>query len=228
MVDTAAAYFEGDNDNDNVQAGNHARMLRSLVGLPGEPCVLVLCHPTKNAKTIDEMVPRGGGAFLNEVDGNLAAASSGGTIAVQTVGKFRGPELSPIHFGLHVVRNHPRLVDEDGRPMPTVVAHLVNEAGMEARAAESETADIALVRYVDNNPGVALEKIATAFGTNKSAANRMVERLIKENLLKRDRLTKKLTVSPTAQKSLNELENDAKRSETPLMPFPGVPGPRTT
>jgi RecA-family ATPase len=49
IVDTAAAYFEEDNDNDNVQAGNHARRLRSLCGLPGGPCVLVLCHPTKNA-----------------------------------------------------------------------------------------------------------------------------------------------------------------------------------
>ena len=58
IVDTAAAHFEEDNDNDNVQAGNHARRLRSLCGLPGGPCVLVLCHPTKNAQD-DNLVPQG-------------------------------------------------------------------------------------------------------------------------------------------------------------------------
>src|SRR5260370_4281244 len=56
VVDTAAAYFEGDDDNGNVQAGEHARRLRSLCDLPGKPCVLILCHPTKNA-TDENLVP---------------------------------------------------------------------------------------------------------------------------------------------------------------------------
>ena len=29
VIDTTAAYFEGDEENDNVQAGNYARMQRS-------------------------------------------------------------------------------------------------------------------------------------------------------------------------------------------------------
>jgi len=56
VVDTSAAYYEGDDENANVQMGIHARRLRALVGLPGEPCVLVACHPVKNA-TPDNMVP---------------------------------------------------------------------------------------------------------------------------------------------------------------------------
>ena len=40
--------------------------------MPGEPCVIVACHPVKNASD-DNLIPRGGGAFLNEVDGNLTA-----------------------------------------------------------------------------------------------------------------------------------------------------------
>src|SRR5262249_32228280 len=68
VVDTSAAYFETDDENNNMQALAHAKRLRELSRLPGGPTVLICCHPTKNAESL---VPRGGGAFLNEVDGNL-------------------------------------------------------------------------------------------------------------------------------------------------------------
>jgi hypothetical protein len=45
VIDTAAAYNVGDDENSNTQAGNYARQLRSLTNLPGGPCVVVLCHP---------------------------------------------------------------------------------------------------------------------------------------------------------------------------------------
>ena len=70
VVDTSAAYFEGDNENDNKQQGDHARRFRSLTTMPGGPCVLVACHPPKNAGD-DNLLPRGGGAFIAEMDGNL-------------------------------------------------------------------------------------------------------------------------------------------------------------
>ena len=70
VIDTSAAYFEGDEPNNNAQQGVHAARLRTLIDLPGGPCVLALCHPIKNADR-DNLIPYGGGAFLNEVDGNL-------------------------------------------------------------------------------------------------------------------------------------------------------------
>jgi RecA-family ATPase len=71
VVDTSAAYFEGTEENGNVEAGAHARQMRqTLGGLPGGPTVLVLCHPVKNPSQ-DNLPPRGGGAFIAEVDGNL-------------------------------------------------------------------------------------------------------------------------------------------------------------
>src|SRR5215203_5582322 len=36
-IDTSAAYFHGEDENNNVQMGAHARRLRKLVTLPGEP-----------------------------------------------------------------------------------------------------------------------------------------------------------------------------------------------
>jgi RecA-family ATPase len=72
VVDTSAAFFEADDENDNTKMLAHAHLLRSLTGLPGAPCVIAACHPTKGASN-DNLIPRGGGAFLNEMDGNLVA-----------------------------------------------------------------------------------------------------------------------------------------------------------
>jgi RecA-family ATPase len=46
IIDTTAAYFDGEDDNSNVQAGSHARSLRALTGVPGGPCVIACSHPT--------------------------------------------------------------------------------------------------------------------------------------------------------------------------------------
>ena len=72
LVDTSAAYFEGEDENNNQQAGAHARLLRGLTDLPGGPCVVVATHPPKSASD-SNLQPRGGGAFIAEMDGNLTA-----------------------------------------------------------------------------------------------------------------------------------------------------------
>jgi hypothetical protein len=72
VVDSSAAFFETDDENNNAQAGRHASNLRELTTLPGNPCVLALCHPPKNAGE-DNLQPRGGGAYVAEIDGNLTA-----------------------------------------------------------------------------------------------------------------------------------------------------------
>ena len=81
IVDTSAAYFEGDSENDNTQAGEHARRLRSLTQLPGGPCVIINCHPTKYASGDNTLIPRGGGAFLNEMEATCPASTTTGWFA---------------------------------------------------------------------------------------------------------------------------------------------------
>ena len=76
-VDTSATFFELENENDNAQMAAHARLMRSLTTLPGGPVVLVACHPTKSAAD-DNMIPRGGGAFLAEIDRILTCISANG------------------------------------------------------------------------------------------------------------------------------------------------------
>ena len=97
IVDTSAAYYETADENDNVQAGAHARRLRHLVQLPGGPTILICCHPVKNA-TDDNLLPRGGGAFLAEVDGNLVCRKDDSAVSLHWQGKFRGPDFAPMAF----------------------------------------------------------------------------------------------------------------------------------
>src|SRR5262249_29869039 len=120
IVDTSAAYFEGEDENSNTQMGLHARRLRELVKLPGGPCVRVACHPVKTPGP-DNILPRGGGAFLAEVDGNLTLSKTDTVVTMHHQGKFRGPDFAPIPFMLSSVTT-PTLKDSKGRTIPTVVA----------------------------------------------------------------------------------------------------------
>ena len=133
VVDTSAAYFEGDEANSNSQMAAHGRMLRSLCEAPGGPCVVIACHPIKNAAD-DNLTPYGGGAFLNEVDGNLTAKKMDSAVAVHWQGKFRGPEFSEIIFGLRTITCQ-RLKDSRGRLIPTVVSYPMGEDAQENLAA---------------------------------------------------------------------------------------------
>jgi replicative DNA helicase len=118
IVDTSAAYFLGNDEISNPQMGNHARMLRTLTTLPGGPCVLVLCHPIKHVTDPDQLLPRGGGAFLAEVDGNLTAWRDGDVITLHYTGKIRGPGFEPITFRLDKITTT-QLTDSQGRLIPT-------------------------------------------------------------------------------------------------------------
>jgi hypothetical protein len=98
IIDTGPAYFQGENENDTVDMIQHADMLRRLKDLPGNPTVLAATHPTKNAEN-DNLVPRGGGAFLNAMDGNLCAHKDDMTVTLHHQGKFRGVEFEPMIAG---------------------------------------------------------------------------------------------------------------------------------
>jgi hypothetical protein len=126
IVDTSAAYFWGDEELSNTQMGNHARKLRRLTTLPGSPCVLVLCHPIKHVSEPAQLLPRGGGAFLNEVDGNLTAWKHDDVLIELHHNKIRGPGFEPIAFRLETIRT-PKLTDAKGRMLPTVRAVAITD-----------------------------------------------------------------------------------------------------
>ena len=123
IVDTSAAFFEGDDENVNTQMMAHAKRLRGLINLiAGEPTVIVTSHPIKNFNR-ENMLPRGGGAFMNEMDGNLTCMKVDGTMITELhwCGKFRGIGFGAVPFRLEVGKTD-KLRDSKGRQFWTVTA----------------------------------------------------------------------------------------------------------
>ncbi len=205
IIDTSAAYFQGDDDNSNAQLGNHARDLRQLTTLPGGPCVVVACHPTKSA-TKDDLIPRGGGAFLNEVDGNLTLWSDDQiTTELHWAEKFRGPNFEPMTFKMEP-RTSDTVRDSTGRLMPSVVALPVTEADAQAQLAQSlRDEDTVLIELLEH-PGASFAEIATEVGWTakvsgaplKSKVERAVHALKDERLVTKRR--KKWTLTEAGKR----------------------------
>lgn len=197
VVDTSAAYFNGDDENSNTQLGNHARSLRALTTLPGKPVVYAACHPIKNADP-SNLLPRGGGAFIAEVDGNLTL-NKGETVKLHHQGKHRGPNFEPIHFELKTV-TAPTLVDSKGRPVPTVMAEALSKGESIKRADKARSDDDDVLLAVERGNGVSTNEIAESLcwyvsggDPNKSRARRATDRLRTRKLIELGRKGWKLT-----------------------------------
>jgi hypothetical protein len=162
VVDTSPAYFGGEDENSNAEMGRHARSLRALTDLPGGPCVIACCHPVKGADS-ENLLPRGGGAFLNEVDGNLTASKRDAIVEVHWQGKFRGPDFSPIGFQL-LTTTCETLKDSKGRKIPTVIAKPLTEVvRLDIKSAQRRDED-ALLSVLLLAPGGSTRSIAEALG----------------------------------------------------------------
>jgi AAA domain len=147
VIDTSPAYFTGDDENDNPQMIAHAQMLYGLKKLPGNPTVLAACHPVKNAGK-DNLIPRGGGGFINAIDGNVTAWRDDTIVTFHHQGKFRGIDFEPIMFELVGV-NPAKLKDSRGRQIPTVCAVALSKDDESAKRARSfsEGDDILLLLF---------------------------------------------------------------------------------
>ena len=188
VVDTSATYFEGDDENNNMQALAHAKRLRDLSRLPGGPTVLICCHPTKNVETL---IPRGGGAFLNEVDGNLTCERNDLAIELHWCGKFRGPDFAPLLFQLRLV-THERLKDTDGNLIQTVVAQSLSEAGLKDINLRNHKDQDEVLWSIDDDPELPSRERAQRLGWLLKSNEPYHMRVVRaEKALEKDRLIKK-------------------------------------
>jgi hypothetical protein len=168
IVDTSAAYFNGKDELSNTEMGAHARLLRTLTTLPGGPCVLVLCHPVKHVTDPSQLLPRGGGAFLAEVDGNLTLWKHDGVLLdLHHTDKLRGPGFEPISLRLETITTT-RLMDKKGRLIPTVRAVWISDAETE-RETEDARPDEDAVLQAMLIPGQSIADLANACGWVSSA-----------------------------------------------------------
>jgi hypothetical protein len=189
IVDTSAATFCGDDENSNPQMIAHAKDQRDLCNLPGRPTVLSLCHPIKHVTAQDQLLPRGGGAYVNETDGNFTVWPHGEKLSdLYWTGKLRGPDFEKITFKMVTVLSSV-LVDSKGRPLPTVMAKIVTDE----EAAENENTAIfqenVLLKAMVDKPHGSLSDWAAHCGwmpkgkPNKSMAQRVMKRLIEAKLV---------------------------------------------
>lgn len=159
IVDTTAAYFLGEDENSNTQMGSYARLLRSLTRLNGGPTVLTASHPVKNASA-DNLLPRGGGAFLNELDGNLSLGKSADKVSVLGwQGKFRGPDFPRLSFDMRAITT-PLLVDSRGRKIPTVLAAPVGDEEVAMRDGLKDRDDELMLLAIRQNGRRSLNDLA--------------------------------------------------------------------
>jgi hypothetical protein len=161
--DTASSFFPGDDENSNVQAGSYARTLRTFDECRGSPAVVVLCHPTKSA-TRNNLLPRGGGAFLNELDGNLTlwSHSLGEVTELHWCGKIRGPDFSPFGYRMRSVPTG--LSDERDRPEMTIVAEPMSEEAVADHSKQALANEDVVLRALRDHPGCSFAQIARSAG----------------------------------------------------------------
>jgi RecA-family ATPase len=230
IVDTSAAYNFGDDENSNAQQVGYARLLRTLTNLPGRPCVIVLCHPTKTAGD-DALVPRGGYAFLCEVDGNFAVRKRETTITMAPLGKFRGDENWSLSFALKKVY-HPRLKDAKGRDISTVVAEPITDAQKQQMTAQARRHEDLVLKTVETHPKASLTERATSLcwrngkgAPDKTRVNRALETLMQEKFIRKHRDEWQLTQA--GEKELNRLDLGPRPSAVLNPMFPTVSAPET-
>ncbi len=198
IIDTSAAMFQGDDENSNPQMIGHAKTQRRLCDLPGRPCVLALNHPTKSVASPELLLPRGGGGYLNETDGNFTARAHGDRLTtLHWAGKLRGPDFDPIEFRLPIVTTT-KLTDAKGRLMPTVMAEVVTDAQVEETEQRATFQENRLLAAISANPDGSLAEWAHGCGwtlqgkpgeppvPNKSLVRRVIARLQKNKLVSKD------------------------------------------
>ena len=191
LVDGKTSFFSGDEENDNTQAYAQALELRSLTRLVGLPSVAVLCHPNRAVEGAEGLLPRGGSAFLNELDGNLTAWNSGGVVSLSQ-NKIRGADFEPVKIKLDVFV-FPDIKTNFGTPITSVIAKPLNMNESELLEEQAESEENRLLALVNSNPKSTLREWATLLGWNDRNGQPMVSKVSRTiNQLKADKMVRKV------------------------------------
>jgi hypothetical protein len=196
IIDTFAAFFDGNDTNDATQGGEFMRRLRPLTKIGGLPTVLVAAHPIKNAPE-DNLLPYGSGAILNEVDGNLTLwkQPATGFVCLHWQGKLRGRDFEPVPFRFEEASS-PDLLDAKGRQFMLPTLRPISPEVAEQRDKAEANLDLALLRAIAADPDGTQAEWAKAIGRAKSSVNAKLQKLkqlklVEESLSGKWRLTSK-------------------------------------
>jgi hypothetical protein len=150
FYDTFQAGFAGAvGFNDNLDMRNFTVELRTLTQLPGGPSMLVAAHPCKNAGE-GALEPYGGGAVLNEADGNLTLWKDDRGIRLHW-NKVRGPNFEPRYFRTEMLST-PDIVDNKGRQILLPVCRPMSEEAAEQRQNAKDAINAKILRFFADDP----------------------------------------------------------------------------
>jgi hypothetical protein len=177
IIDTFAAFFDGNDTNDATQAGEFMRRLRPLTKIGGLPTVIVAAHPVKNASE-DNLLPYGSGAILNEVDGNLILwkQQSTGFVNLHWQGKLRGIDFEPAMFRFEETSS-PDLLDAKGRQFMLPTMRPASAEAAAQRDKDETNTDLALLRAMIADPDGTQAQWGNAIGRAKSRVNTKLQKL---------------------------------------------------
>jgi hypothetical protein len=160
--------------NDNEAVLKYVSRLRQLTLLPGSPSVLVAFHPTKNAGE-GELIPYGGGATFNEIDGNLTLWKEGHVKLYHN--RLRGPEFEPRFFRIEKL-SCPDIADKQGRQILLPVMRPSTEADAAEREKNEGNLDLALLRAMAADPDGTQLEWALAIGVrSKGSISKKLQKL---------------------------------------------------
>lgn len=209
VVDTFAAYFDGDDENSNAQSLDFARVVRALTLIESKPAVIMPAHPVKNA-TRQNLAPKGGSSLVNEVDGNLTLWNADGLVTMHWQVKHRGPEFEPLNFELKRYECD-SIKDRKGRIIPTVLAQPVMTLRASQIARETLSLEDQVLLMIHDDPSVTKAARASALGVPPTRYQRIVEELAKQKLIRKFR--RKWELTKDGQRAVDEITDGQKQPE---------------
>jgi hypothetical protein len=182
FYDTFQAGFTGATGfNDNLDMRNFTLELRTLTQLPGSPSVLVAAHPTKNAGE-GGLEPYGGGAVLNEADGNLTLWKDERGLRLHFLNKLRGPNFDPRYFRIEMLCTD-AIVDNKGRQIELPVCRPMSEETVEQRQAARAATNADILRSFADDPTASERDRAGHIGVSRSTLQRRIRKLAAKKFL---------------------------------------------
>jgi hypothetical protein len=212
--DTASSFFPGDDENNNVQAGTYGRSLRTFTqDCDGHPAVVALCHPIKGADRRSMLLPRGGGAFMNELDGNTSLWSplQGEATELHWCGKIRGPDFAPLGYRLRPVPTG--LIDEKNRDEMTIIAEPMSEEAVADQTKQALVNEDVVLRALRDHPDWSYATIAREAGwidkedtPERWLVQRAITSLADDKMIEQTRKRARWTLTTKGEKALEKAE----------------------
>ncbi|MER9936124.1 AAA family ATPase [Mesorhizobium sp. M0088] len=185
VYDSLQAFFSGEDDNQNMAVLAAAIDFRNLSeGHPNRPTSLILAHPVKNASR-DNLLPRGGSALTNELDGNLTCWLDGerNVVTLHWHGKIRGVPFDAIKLETKVIKPE-GLVDADGNQMPCTIIRPLLDSREAELTQQSNAREIAILQAVRVSPTIPQTQLASLLGVGRSTVQREIAALKKKKWLR--------------------------------------------